>query len=89
LLSAEETQAFHRLLNAFQDAPVLQHFDPQKRIRIEPDASNLGMAGILSQPDASGTWHPVAYWSKKFIGAELRYATLDQELFAIVYSFKQ
>jgi transposase InsO family protein len=88
-LSNDETQAFHRLLNAFQEAPVLQHFDPQKNIRIEPDASNLGMAGILSQPDDDGKWHPVAFWSKKFSGAELHYSTPDQELFAIVYSFKQ
>jgi transposase InsO family protein len=87
--SDDETQAFRQLLDAFQDAPVLQHFDPQKHIRIESDASNLGMAGILSQPDPNGTWRPVAFWSKKFSGAELRYATPDQELFAIVYSFKQ
>jgi transposase InsO family protein len=89
ILSDNETQAFHRLLDAFQEAPVLQHFDPQKNIRIEPDASNLGMAGILSQPDDDGKWHPVAFWSKKFSGAELHYSTPDQELFAIVYSFKQ
>ena len=88
-LSNDETQAFHRLLDAFQEAPVLQYFDPQKNIRIEPDASNLGMAGILSQPDDDGKWHPVAFWSKKFSGAELHYSTPDQELFAIVYSFKQ
>jgi hypothetical protein len=47
------------------------------------------MAGILSQPDDDGKWHPVAFWSKKFSGAELHYSTPDQELFAIVYSFKQ
>ncbi|OQD66272.1 hypothetical protein PENDEC_c057G05991 [Penicillium decumbens] len=43
------------------------------------------MAGILSQPDENGVWHPVAFWSKKFTGAEINYGTPDQELFAIAF----
>jgi hypothetical protein len=33
-------------------------------------------------------WHLVAFWSRKFSGAETLYGTPDQELFAIVYLFK-
>ena len=46
------------------------------------------MAGILSQPDEEGRYHPVAFWSKKFKDAKLNWSTPDQELYAIVHSFK-
>ncbi|RJE17540.1 to reverse transcriptase, partial [Aspergillus sclerotialis] len=85
----QEKLAFRRLIAAFQAAPLLRHFDPEKHIRLETDASNNGMAGIMSQPDDKGVYHPIAFWSKKFSGAELNYGTPDQELFAIVWSFKQ
>lgn len=87
-LNLVERIAFRRLIAAFQSAPLLRHFDPLKPIRIETDASNGAMAGILSQPDELGAWHLVAIWSRKFSGAETRWGTPDQELYAIVYSFK-
>lgn len=83
-----EKLAFRRLIAAFQSAPLLRHFNPQQPIRIETDASSKGMAGIMSQPDENGAYHLVAIWSRKFSGAELNYSTPDQELYAIVYSFK-
>jgi hypothetical protein len=78
-------------------APVLQHFDPEKPIRIETDASGFAIAGILTQPGnpmatdrrTDAHWHPVAFWSRKMIPAERNYDTHDQELLAIVKSFKQ
>jgi hypothetical protein len=87
-LNDTEVNAFRQLIAAFQAATLLCHFDPSKSIRVETDASNIGMAGILSQPGPDGKWHPVAFWSRKFSGAELNYGTPDQELFAIVESFK-
>ena len=87
-LDDKAIQSFHNLLLAFQTAPVLRHFDPERPIRLETDASQWGMAGILSQPDDQGIWHPVAFWSRKFTETESRYTVGDQELFAIVHSFK-
>ena len=87
-LNDVETRAFRQLIAAFQTATLLCHFDPSKPVRVETDASDIGMAGILSQPGPDGKWHPVAFWSRKFSGAELNYGTPDKELFAIVESFK-
>ena len=81
--------AFRQLLNAFTDVPILRHFDPVRKIRVETDASNFAIAGILSQPDDEGHWKPVAFWSRKMIPAERNYETHDQELLAIVAVFKQ
>ena len=88
-LNEVEVQAFQDLVDAFQRAPVLRHFDPHRHILVETDASDVAQAAILSQPDDQGIYHPVAFWSAKFKGPEVRYSTPDKELFAIVSAFKQ
>ena len=49
-MTPEARMAFRKLKAAFATAPVLQHFDPAKPIRLETDASGFAIAGILSQP---------------------------------------
>ena len=82
-----EQTAFISLLEAFEKAPLLRHFDPDRPGRIETDASNLAMGGVYSQQYDNG-WHPVAFFSRQFKGAEIRYGTPDQEMLAIVQCFK-
>ncbi len=75
-------KAFTELRQAFVKAPILNHFDPGRNIRIETDASSYAIGGILSQltSDDLGRWHPVAFFSRKIIPAETRYKTHDGEL---------
>ncbi len=75
---------------AFVEAPILNHFDPKRHIRIETDVSGYAIGGILSQltSDDLGQWHPVAFFSKEIIPAGTRYETHDGELLAIVEAFK-
>ena len=82
--------AFTELRQSFLKAPILHHFDPECHIRIETDASNYTIVGVLSQltSDDSGRWHPVAFFSRKMIPVETRYKTHDSELLAIVEAFK-
>ncbi|SCO20290.1 uncharacterized protein FFB20_15917 [Fusarium fujikuroi] len=87
-LNDQERQSFRALIAEFGKAPVLRHFDPERHIRVETDASDYAMAGILSQPDDEGRYHPIAFWSRKFNDPERRYGTPDQEMMAIVESFK-
>jgi hypothetical protein len=67
-------------------APLLVHFDSNKPTQMETDASDGVVAGILSQQQSDGEWHPVAYYSKTMIDAELNYAIHDKEMLAIVLS---
>ena len=87
--SDEQEQAFRRLRDAFVSIPILHHYDPIKKIKMESDASNFAVAGIISQQDQFGNWRPVAFWSRKMIPAEQNYETHDQELLAIVALFQQ
>lgn len=41
-------QSFNQLKEAFTQAPILRHFDPELPILVEADASNYVIAGVLS-----------------------------------------
>src|SRR5438045_942109 len=83
-----QQEAFEQLIDAFITAPVLRHYDPDRKLRMETDASGTACAGILSQKWKDG-WHPIAYFSRKFSGPELNYPIYDKELLAIVLGFRQ
>ena len=77
-LTPDAREAFNQLRQAFTEAPILQHFDPECHIRIETDASGYAIGGVLSQLTSDhltsdqGQWHPIAYFSRKMIPAETR-----------------
>ena len=66
----------------------MTHFNPEKPIVLQTDASGFGIAGILNQFDDFGVLRPVAFTSRKCSPAEQNYDTYDRELLAIVESFK-
>lgn len=82
-------QAFDSLKDAFTSAPILVHFDWDKEIILETDASDYVTAGVLSQRGHDGTLHPVAFYSKKNSPAECNYEIYDKELMAIVRAFEE
>ena len=57
---------------------------------MECDTSDWAIAGILSQlSPKSGEIHPIAFFARGMIDAELNYNIYDKELLAIVEGFKQ
>ena len=79
---------FDTLKSTFTSAPILIHADPSKPFILETDASDYALGAILSQNDATGELHPVAFHSRKFTAAEINYEIYDKELLAIVDSFE-
>src|SRR5438477_11520946 len=77
------------LKRAFTTAPMLAHFDPNKKILVETDASDYVSAGILSQRDKKRVLHLVAFFSKKHSPAECNYKIYDKELIVIVRCFEK
>lgn len=63
-------QAFQFLKNAFTTAPILMHFDPEKQIIVETDASDYVSTAVLSQHDSISQLRPVTFFSKKHTPAE-------------------
>jgi hypothetical protein len=77
-------QAFEQLKAAMISQPILQHFDPDRPLTLETDASDYAIGAVCSQPDASNVLHPLAYLSRKLKDAELNYDVHDKELLAIL-----
>ena len=88
-LTPDTRRAFTQLKQAFTETPILRHFDPERYIQIETDASGYAIGRVLSQMTLKmGQWHPVAYYSQKMILAKTRYETHNTKLLAIVKVFK-
>ena len=50
---------------------------------LQTDASDRGIGPVLSQRDSNDIDHPIAYYSKKLLPREERYATVEKECLAI------
>ncbi|KAJ1039810.1 hypothetical protein NDA10_001347 [Ustilago hordei] len=87
-LPEEAQQAFHKLIQAFTSAGVLQHFDYHLPTRLETDASDFAIAGVLKQ-EHEGRGHPVAFYSRKMSSAKKNYEIHDKELLAVVACLTQ
>lgn len=89
-LADKVTQAaIASLVEAFTSAPFLKHFDFEAKHILQVDASAYAFSAILSQPDVTGTFVLVCYYSKKLNSSEARWQTHNQELGAIVAAFKE
>ena len=80
----KEQNSFNQMKRSLTTAPVLVHFDPNKPIIVETEASNYVCSGILSQQQDYGTWRPVAYRSKTLSKAQCNYNIHDKEILAIM-----
>ena len=56
--------AVDTLKTAFTTAPILRHFDHDREIIVETNASDYVSAGISLQYDDDGILHPVKFFSK-------------------------
>ncbi|SOV04983.1 uncharacterized protein UDID_17819 [Ustilago sp. UG-2017a] len=69
-------------------AGVLWHFNYHLPTRLETDASDFAIAGVLKQ-EHEGRWHPVAFYSRKMSSAEKNYEIHDKALLAVVACLTQ
>ena len=76
--------SFESLKDALFKAPVLAHFDPDRKTVLETNASQYITGGVLSQYGDNGSLHPVAFYSKNILSAECNYHIYDKELLAII-----
>ena len=64
--------------------PVLVTPNLDKEMRIEVDASDFAMSGVLSMKCEDERWRPVAYISKSLNEAKRNYEIHDKEILAII-----
>jgi transposase InsO family protein len=81
-------QAFENLKDYLSTSPVLRYYDYSLPTKLETDASDGVVAGVLSQQHGR-EWHPVAYFSKSMAPPEQNYEIHDKEMLAIVRALEQ
>ena len=79
--SASQENAFQEMKSLVKKAPVLAYFDNKKTVHIQCDASERGLGAALLQ-----NGKPVSFASRALTDTETRYAQIEKELFAIVFS---
>ena len=82
-LSPEALEAFDCLKAACLQAPILAFPDFDKPFLLETDASGKGLGAVLSQKQADGRYHPIAYASRVMNETEQRYHSNKQEFLAL------
>ena len=85
-LSPEALEAFDCLKAACLQAPILAFPDFDKPFLLETDASGRGLGAVLSQKQADGWYHPIAYASHVMNETEQRYHSNKQEFLALKWA---
>ena len=81
-------RAFDGLRYNLTNTPLLQHYRPNLPTKLETDASDGVIAGVLSQRHGE-RWHPVAYYSKSMSVPEQNYEIHDKEMLAIIRALEK
>ena len=88
--NAARQHAFQQLKTALLEAPVLQLANIDLPFRVDTDASDCAVAGVLLQrPDNDSEWHPVSYASRKLTPAERNYTAAERETLAVVFALQE
>ena len=85
-LSSEAHEAFNCLKAACLQAPILAFPDFNKPFLLETDASGRGLGAFLSQKQADGQYHPIAYASRIMNETEQRYHSNKQEFLTLKWA---
>ena len=88
-LSPEACAAFDHLKAACLQAPILSFPDFNKPFLLETDASGRGLGAVLSQKQADGQYHPIAYASRVMNETEQRYHLNKQEFLALKWAITE
>ena len=82
--TALQQEAFDRIKEMITKAPVLSFYDPMKPLVIQCDASERGLGSVMLQDG-----RPIAFKSRSLSECESRYATIEKEMLAIVWSLEK
>ena len=85
-LFPEALEAFDCLKAACIEAPILAFPDFDKPFLLEMDASRRGLGAVLSQKQADGRYHPIAYASCVMNETEQRYHSNKQEFLTLKWA---
>ncbi|CAF4422050.1 unnamed protein product, partial [Didymodactylos carnosus] len=80
-------QSFNTLKQKLSQYPLLAFHDGKSKLKlkINTDASNVGIGGVLQQVTPDGHLQPVQYLSRSLPRREQKYSTVEKECLAMVW----
>ena len=81
-------KSFQDIKQALVNATTMRHPDLNRSFHIYTDASDYAYGAVLTQ-EHEGTLCPIAWIGRKMATSEENYYTLEKELGAIVFAYKQ
>ena len=88
VFTEECLQSFHTLKKALISAPVIQSPDCHLPFEIMCDASDYAIRVVLGQ-SKNKKHYAISYASKTLTGSQLNYATIENELIAVVFAIEK
>ncbi len=82
--SSECRQAFDLLKSILTSSPALRHPHFLPTFYLSTDASAFAIGGVLEQPAADSSLHPIAYVPRRLTTPECNYAVYEREALAVV-----
>ena len=79
-----QERVFRELKKQFTKEPVLAVPDLDKKMRMEVDASDYAMGGVLSMECKDGLWRLVTFLSKSLNEIKRNYEIHNKEMLAII-----
>ena len=77
-------EAFDCMRQRITSAPVLRHFDRNRKAILESDSSNYINEDVLSQHDDDGVLHSMTFFSKSLLSTKCNYEIYDKKLLVII-----
>ena len=84
----EYQNSFESLKNALFKAPVLTHFDSDRKTVLKTDVFQYITGDVLSQYNDNDSLHSVAFYSKNILPVECNYHIYDKKLLIIIKCLK-
>ena len=82
----EQQKSFETLKELLVSSRVMAHPDTSKPYKLYTDACDCAIGAILVQEDEHGMERPIQYVSKQLAGAQLNWATIEKEAYAVVHA---
>ena len=89
LWTPECEDAFGVLKNALTSDNLLMHYDPDMPLKMDCDASSVGLGTVISHVFPNGDEWPIAYASRTLSASECNYSLIEKEALAIVFGIKK
>ena len=85
----EQDSAWRQLRDNLISTNVMAYPCLDRPYKLYTDACDYAVGAILVQEDDAGVERPVQYVSKQLTGAQLRWATIEKEAFAVIHALKK